>query len=147
MRFVASSNVSPVEVMKRYRAIAVVGASKNSEKEAYTVPLYLKQRGYTIIPVNPTSDSILGERAYPSLRDLPPSVASDVEVVEVFRPSEELPAIARQAVEMKKQYGRPLVFWAQLGLESDEAKKLLEANGIAYVMNACMRVVHQIHLS
>lgn len=142
-----SSDVSPVDVMNRHRVIAVVGASKSPEKDAYTVPQYLKQHGYTIVPVNPTADSILGERVYPSLHDLPPSVASSIEVVEVFRPSADLPAIAQQVVDMKKKYERPLVFWAQLGLESEEAKKLLEANGVPYVMNACMRVVHQINIA
>ena len=120
-----------------------MGASKNPEKDAYTVPAYLKQHGYVIVPINPTADFILGEKAYPSLQELPLSVASSVEVVEVFRPSEELPKIALDAVEMKKKSGRPFVFWAQLGLENEDAKKLLKENGISYVMNACMRVVHQ----
>jgi uncharacterized protein len=140
---VESSNVSPADTLKRFKNIAVVGASKNSEKEAYSVPAYLKEQGYTIVPINPTADSILGEKAYPSLGELPPTIASSIEVIDVFRPSEELPKIAEQAVEMKKKYGRPFVFWAQLGLENDEAKKILEENQISYVMNSCMRVVHQ----
>jgi predicted CoA-binding protein len=138
-----SSDVSPIEVMERYHVIAVVGASKNPEKEAYTVPQYLKKHGYTVIPINPTADTILGEKAYGSLADLPRDVASTVDVVEVFRPSEELPSVAQQVVELKKRSGRPFVFWAQLGLENEEAKRLLEANGVRYVMNACMRVVYQ----
>src|SRR5271157_629184 len=105
--------------MKNFRVIAVVGASKNPEKEAYAVPAYLKQHGYTIVPINPTADALLGEKAYPALRDLPPSTASAIEVIDVFRPSEELPQIAQQAVEMKKKHGRPFVFWAQLGLENE----------------------------
>ncbi len=137
-----SWNVSPVDVMKRHRVIAVVGASKNPSKEAYTVPEYLKEKGFTIVPVNPTTDSILGERAYPSLGEIPESVARRIEIVEVFRPSEELPQVAEQVVEMKKRLGISLVFWAQLGLENEEAKHLLEKNGIPYVMDACMRVVH-----
>jgi hypothetical protein len=128
--------------MKKYKVIAVVGASKNPSKDAYTVPEYLKGHGFTIVPVNPTADSILGEKAYPTLQDLPPAIAERIEVIEVFRPSEELPQVAKQAVEMKKRSGRPFVFWAQLGLENEEAKQLLEENRISYVMNACMRVVH-----
>jgi uncharacterized protein len=138
----ASSDVSPIDVMKRYRVIAVVGASKNPEKDAFTVPAYLKEHGYVIVPINPTADLILGEKAYPSLGDLPPSVASSIEVVDVFRPSEELPKVALESVEMKKKSGRPFVFWAQLGLENEDAKRILEENGISYVMNACTRVVH-----
>ena len=132
--------------MKKYRVIAVVGASKNPEKDAYTVPAYLKEQDYTIVPINPTAELLLGEKAYPSLKELPASVASRIEVVDVFRPSGELPEVARQAIEMKKTSGRPYVFWAQLGLENEEAKKMLAENDIAYVMDACMRVVHQIQV-
>jgi len=132
-------SITPGEALK-YNTIAVVGASKNEEKEAHTVPAYLQQHGYRIIPVNPTADVILGEKAYPNLLELPDRLARSVEVVEVFRPSEELPDVARQVALMKKRYGRPLVFWAQLGLESDEAKKILSESRISYVMNRCMKV-------
>ena len=96
----ATGTASPVEVLKRSKTIAVVGASRNPEKEAFTVPRYLKEHGYQIVPVNPTATEILGERAYPSLLDLPEEVAEPVDVVEVFRPSGELPEVALQAAEM-----------------------------------------------
>ncbi len=140
---VPSSTVSPSDVVKKYKVIAVVGASKNEEKEAYKVPLYMKQHGYKIIPVNPTADQVLGEKSYPSLLDLPPELAKQVELVDVFRPSEELPQVAQQVIEMYKRHGRPLVFWAQLGLENEEAKRMLSKNGVQYVMNACLRVIHR----
>ena len=141
-----TGNVSPLWVLEAYRTIAVVGASKNPEKEAYTVPRYLKEHGYRIIPVNPTATEIMGERAYPSLLDLPEEVGRAVDIVEVFRPSDELPQVALQAAEMKARFGRPFVFWAQQGLESEEAKRILEKSGIQYVMDACMRTVHQIYI-
>jgi len=140
-----SGTVSPVEALEKYRTIAVVGASKSPEKVAYSVPLYLKDHGYRIIPVNPTATEIMGETAYPSLLEIPEAVGRTVDVVEVFRPSEELPQVALQAAEMKRRIGRPFVFWAQQGLESEEAKGILDRNGIQYVMDACMRSVHQIH--
>jgi len=121
-----------------------VGASKSPDKEAYTVPAYMKEHGYTIVPVNPTADQILGEKAYKSLMDLPPDLAKKVDIVDVFRPSEELPQVAQQVIEMRKKYGRPYAFWAQLGLENEEAKKMLSNNKIPYVMNACLRVVHKL---
>ncbi len=136
-----SSNISPREALKQ-RTIAVVGASKNPEKEAHMVPAYLQRQGYKIIPVNPTADSILGEKAYPSLLDLPADLASKVEMVNVFRPSEELPEVARQAVKLKERNGRPFVFWAQLGLENDEAKEILTKGGIPYIMDRCIKVEH-----
>jgi predicted CoA-binding protein len=142
----ATGTASPAEVLKKSKTIAVVGASKNPEKEAYAVPLYLKEHGYRIVPVNPTATEILGEKAYPSLRELPEEVIRMVDVVEVFRPSDELPQVALQVVGMKARLGRSLVFWAQLGLENEEAKGILKSNGIPYVMDACMRTVHQVHV-
>ena len=139
--------VSPTEVMRKYRVIAVVGASKNPEKEAFTVPAYLRQHGYTIIPVNPTTDMVNGLKSYPSLADIPPDLAKKVDVVEVFRPSEEFPDVARQVAKMKEKTGRPFVFWGQLGLESEDAKMILDDAKVDYVMDKCMRVEHQMMAS
>ena len=136
----ASTTVEPTEVLKKFKVIAVVGASKNPEKDANSVPDFMKNRGYEIIPVNPTADNIVGNRAYPSLDAIPVDLAKRVEVVDVFRPSEELPEVARHVVEMKKKTGRPFVFWAQLGLENEEAKKILSEAGIDFVMNRCLRI-------
>lgn len=138
-----SATVSPHEVLRKYRTIAVVGASKNPTKDAYSVPLFMKEHGYKILPINPTADEIVGEKSYPSLADLPPALANMVELVDVFRPSEELPQVAQQVVDMHTKYGRPFVFWAQLGLENEEAKQLLAKNKIQYVMNACLRIVQR----
>jgi len=138
----ASATTSPVEVMRAHKVIAVVGASTNPGKEAHTVPAYLREHGYRVIPINPTADMILGEAAFPSLASLPDKLAKEVEVVEVFRPSGELPEVARQVVEMSKKHGRRYVFWSQTGLENDEAKAILSGGKVPYVMNACMRVVH-----
>lgn len=135
----------PKEVVNKYRCVAVVGASKSPDKEALTVPQYLQKHGFKIIPVNPTADSIHGEKAYPALSAIPDDIARKVEVVEVFRPSEELPQVAAQVTEMKKKTGRPYVFWAQQGIENEEAKKTLTAGGVDYVMDACMRTVHQLY--
>lgn len=140
---IPSTTISPIEALRKYKVLAVVGASKNPEKEAFTVPEYMKEHGYKIIPVNPTADQILGEKAYPSLADLPSELARQVEIVDVFRPSEELPKVAQQAIDMKNRYGRTFVFWAQLGLENEEAKLMLSKNGVPYVMNACLRALHK----
>jgi predicted CoA-binding protein len=139
---VTSATTSPVEVMKSIKTIAVVGASKNPEKDANSVPMFLKGKGFRMVPVNPTATEILGERTYPDLLSIPPEVASSIDAVEVFRPSEELPAVARQVVELSKRSGKRYVFWAQAGLENDEAKRVLGEAGLPYVMDACMRVVY-----
>jgi uncharacterized protein len=141
-----TGTVSPIEVLEKCKTIAVVGASKNLEKESHTVPRYLKQQGYLIVPINPTATEIMGEKAYPSLLAIPEEIGRTVDVIEVFRPSSELPQVALQAAEAKKRYGRPFFFWAQQGLESEEAKKILEKEDIQYVMDACMRTIHQLYV-
>jgi len=140
-----SSTVPPGDVINKYKFVAVVGASKNPDKEAFAVPEYLQKHGFRIVPVNPTADSIHGEKAYPNLASLPVDIAKKVEVVEVFRPSEELTQVAAQVVEMKEKLGRPYVFWAQQGIENEEAKKLLSSAKVDYVMDACMRTMHQLY--
>lgn len=140
-----ASTVSAKDVVRRYKTVAVVGASKSPEKEAFTVPQYLQRQGFRIIPVNPTADIIHGEKAFAALAALPENVARSVDIVEVFRPSEELPSVATQVVEMKNKFGRPYVLWAQAGIENEEAKRILAAAGIDYVMDACMRTIHQLY--
>src|SRR2546428_13597071 len=76
------------DILTRYTRIAVVGMSKNPEKEAHTVPKYLLERGYDVIPVNPTATEILGRKAYPNLSSVP----AGYEIVDVFRPSPDVPA-------------------------------------------------------
>lgn len=136
--------VQPADVMKKYKVIAVVGASKNPEKEANSVPAYLQENGYTIIPVNPTADAVIGQKAYPSLAELPDELARKVEVVDVFRPSEEFPQVAKQVADMKRKTGRPFVFWGQLGLENEEAKEILADAGVDFVMDRCMKIEHRL---
>ena len=135
--------IEPSEVLRRANVVAVVGASKNPEKDAYSVPAYLRQHGYTVVPVNPTTDSIDGVKTYPSLAEIPDDLAGKVDVVDVFRPSEEFPEIAKQVAELKERIGRPLVFWGQLGLENEDAKKVLREAKVDYVMDRCMRTEHQ----
>ena len=143
-RLVTKFTIDPREAITKYRVVAVVGASKSPEKDAYSVPAYLQSHGYTVVPVNPTADIIRGVKAYPSLAEIPEDTAKKVEVVDVFRPSEELPQVARQVADMKERTGRPFVFWGQLGLESEEAKEILAKAGVEYVMDRCIRTEHKI---
>jgi predicted CoA-binding protein len=135
--------MDPVEVLKRYRTVAVIGASRDPSKWAHIVPKYLKEQGYRIIPINPTASEILGEKAYKSLMEVP----DEVEVVEVFRPSEEVPKIVEEVIQRKRARGDVKVLWLQLGITADEeSKKRLKEAGIALVENACMMETHQRHL-
>jgi uncharacterized protein len=115
------------------RTIAVVGASADPAKAAYRIPRYLQQQGYRIIPVNPRGGEILGERVYPTLLE----VLEPIDVVDVFRPAAEAPEIARQAVAIRAK-----VLWLQLGIVSDEARKIATAAGLQVVMDRCMGATH-----
>ncbi len=122
------------KILTEAKTIAVVGASKNPEKDAHRIPKYLQQHGYRIIPVNPTADVILGEKAYKSLSD----VKEPYDVVDIFRPSEDVPPIVDEAIR-----GPAKVIWMQLGIENDAAAKKAERAGKIVVQNACMMVAHR----
>lgn len=121
------------EILKKSKTIAVVGASRNPSKAAHTVPQYMKKHSYTIIPVNPKAETILEEKVYPKLTDIP----VQVDIVEVFRPSEETPAVVAEAVKLK-----PKLVWLQLGITNEEAKKIADEHGIPIVMDKCMKIEH-----
>ena len=121
-------------ILQEARTIAVVGASGSEGKAAHDVPAYLQQHGYRIVPVNPSRDEILGEPAVDSLSD----VEGHIDVVDVFRPAEEAPEIARAAVAAGAD-----VLWLQLGIESEEAARIAEKAGLRVVMDACMMQNHE----
>jgi predicted CoA-binding protein len=116
------------------RTIAVVGASSDESKDAHTIPRYLQSQGYRILPVNPRGGEILGEHVFPSLAD----IDVPVDVVDVFRPAQEAPDIARQAVAIGAK-----VLWLQEGIVSEEARRIGEAAGLTVVMDRCMRATHR----
>jgi len=116
-------------IYDRVATIAVVGASDNPGKPAFAIPRQLKDLGYRIVPVNPKGGEILGERAYRSLDD----VDVPIDAVDVFRPAEETPEIARQAVKAGAK-----VLWLQEGIVSDEAARIAREGGLTAVMGICM---------
>ncbi len=118
--------------MREARTIAVVGLSRDPAKTAHAVPKALQAFGYRIIPVTPHADELLGERAYASLAEVP----VEIDVVEVFRPSEEAPEIARQAVAAGAE-----ALWLQQGIVSNEARRIAEEGGLDYAEDQCMAVV------
>jgi predicted CoA-binding protein len=126
----------PKDVLERSRTVAVVGMSSDPEKDSHAVPLALRKAGFRIIPVHPTAAEIAGEKAYPTLADVP----EPIDVVEVFRPADEAPGIARQAVDAGAR-----AVWLQLGLRSDEARRIAEDAGLDYVEDHCMGVERARH--
>jgi uncharacterized protein len=115
------------------RTIAVVGASGDPAKPAHRIPRYLQRQGYRILPVNSRGGELLGEPVARSLAE----VDGPVDVVDVFRPAEEAPRIAREAIEAGAK-----VLWLQVGIVSEEARQEAEAAGLTVVMDRCMGETH-----
>ena len=119
------------QILRTYDTITVVGASADPAKPANYVPEHMAEHGWRIIPVNPRGGEILGLTAYPSLADIPEQVG----LVDVFRPSEQTPDIARQAVA-----AGATALWLQLHISSAEARQIAEDAGLLYVENRCLIV-------
>jgi uncharacterized protein len=119
-------------ILDQARTIAVVGLSSKTHRDSYGVARYLQHRGYRVIPVNPNETEVLGEKAYPSLLDVPTDVAIDI--VDVFRKAEETPPVAEQAVSAGAR-----VLWLQEGIVNDEARRIAEEGGLMVVMDLCIR--------
>jgi len=135
-----SDSHSDSEIKRFYQCknIAVVGMSKNEEKPSHQIPKYLIEHGYNVIPVNPTlTTEVLGRKPYPSIADVP----EKIDVVDVFRKSEEVPAVIDDAINRKKNDIQ--VIWMQLGIYNKEAEKRAKENGIDIVYNRCMMEEHK----
>ncbi len=130
------------DILKKYKVIAVVGLSKEPEKDSHRVSAYLKQHGYRIIPVNPFADEVLGEKSYKSLLDIPPEIQKTIEIVDIFRPSKDVPPIVEQAIKLKQFYGKPFVVWMQLGIVNEAAAEAARRAGLIVVMDKCLMVEH-----
>jgi predicted CoA-binding protein len=116
-------------ILTGYDTITVVGASGSPHKAAHSVPAHMQRHGWRIIPVNPHADKILGERVYRVLGDVPEQVG----LVDVFRPPDQTPDIARQAVA-----AGATALWLQLGIASAEARAIAEDAGLLYVEDRCL---------
>jgi predicted CoA-binding protein len=123
------------ELMSEASTIAVVGASSNPEKSSYGIMRKLQSVGYHVIPVNPRETEVLGERAYASLSDIP----VPVDIVDVFRRSEDTPPIADEAVKIGAK-----ALWLQSGIENEDAAARAKAGGLTVVMDSCLGTMHAV---
>ncbi|MGN6175073.1 MAG: CoA-binding protein [Streptosporangiaceae bacterium] len=120
-------------VLHNAGTIAIVGLSKKELRASNFVGYYLKRHGYRVIPVNPRETEILGEECYPSLRDIP----DPVDIVDVFRAPDALPAIAREAVAIGAG-----TLWCQFGVINEEGARIAEEGGMTVIMDRCLKVEH-----
>lgn len=128
-----ASNEQIDTILKEAKTIAIVGISNDEEKASYRVAEYLKEHGYTIIPVNPKYKEILGLTCYPSLKEVP----CHIDIVDIFRACEAIPAIVDEAIEIKAG-----TVWMQLGLANNEYADKARNAGLSVVMNKCTKIEH-----
>ncbi len=126
---------SEVKSILGHKTVAVVGCSATPGKDAHEIPKYLQSQGYDIIPVNPYADEILGQPAYDSLTE----VKEEIDIVDVFRPSEEVAGIVDAVLERDDVD----IVWLQLGIHDDEAVARAEEAGLRVVQDRCMKPEHQ----
>ena len=124
------------EILSKYKKIAMIGVSNDPKKASTIVMRYMQKYGFKVYPVNPKAkgQKILGEEVFEKITD----IKDQVDIVDVFRPSDEVPAIAEDTVKIAAK-----VLWLQLGIRNDEAKQLVESKNIKYVENKCTKMEYQ----
>jgi predicted CoA-binding protein len=120
-------------ILKNNKVLAVVGLSAQWHRPSYFAAKYMQEHGYRVIPVNPTYDTILGEKCYKSLRDIP----VPVDIVDCFRKSVEIPAIAEDAIAIGAK-----VLWMQLGVHNADARKRAQDAGLEVIEDHCVKIEH-----
>ena len=126
------------EILYKYKKIAMIGVSNDPKKASTIVMRYMQKYGFKVYPVNPKAkgQKILGEEVFEKITD----IKDQVDIVDVFRPSKEVPAIAEDTLKIGAK-----VLWLQLGIRSEEAKKLMNFNNIDYIENKCTKMEYQTH--
>lgn len=120
-------------ILMRNRSLAVVGLSAHWHRPSHFAAKYMLDHGYTVVPVNPAYPQVLGQKCYPSLRELP----FKVDIVDCFRRAEDIPAIVEDAIAIGAK-----VLWLQIGVIHDEAARRAEAAGLEVVMDRCVKIEH-----
>ncbi len=126
------------DILSKYKSIAMIGVSNDHTKASTIVMKYMQKYGFKVYPVNPSAkgQKILGEEVFEKITD----IKDKIDIVDVFRPSKEVPAIAVDTIKIGAK-----VLWLQLGIRSEEAKKLMETNNIEYIENKCTKMEYQTH--
>ena len=123
-----------LELLKKYKTIAVVGLSSNPMRPSFGVTEYMQGAGYRIVPVNPNETEVLGEKSYARMEDVP----EKIEIVNVFRRAEDVPAVVESAIRIGAK-----VVWMQSGIENEAAAERARAAGLVVIEDACILVEHR----
>lgn len=119
--------------------IVIVGVSRSATADSHIVANHLQRNGYRIIPVHPAAETILGEPAYPAIPEIPKALAADVDLVNIWRPSDEVPGIVNDAVNHLPNLGG---VWTQKNIRSDSAADTARTHGVDVVQDRCIRTQH-----
>ena len=122
------------EIFETYTSVAVFGMSTNPSKPAHYVPAFMIEKGYDVFPLNPDAEEIAGRPAFKAIADIP----EKIDILNVFRPSEQCLKVVEEAVNRKRRKGDIQLIWLQEGIISEDARKLAEENGIDFIQNHCM---------
>lgn len=133
-----------IDILKNAKTIAIVGCSDKKYRTSYHIAEYMQENGYRIIPVNPNYDEILGEKVYRRVDEIPEEIS--VDVVDIFRDPAHTADMVEDIITRVRQTGRKPVVWTQLGVSSEEAKKLATDEGLVYIEEKCMMVEHSRNL-
>lgn len=127
--------------LENARTIAIVGSSPDPAKPSHRVTRYLIEAGYTVIPVNPGHDEILGLRSYPSLAHIPAEI--ELDIVDIFRRPQHTEGVVEEVVARMEATGQRPIVWTQIGVHAQPAERLAEAHGLTYVANRCLMAEHE----
>ena len=138
----ATESSSVINEILGMHTIAVVGLSKDPSKPSHDVASYLQNHGYRIVPINPTVEEVLGEKAYPSLLSLPDSLKRQIDIVDIFRRAEDVPPIVAEAIKLHASLGHPKAVWMQLGIINEASARQARDAGLLAVMDRCLKIEH-----
>lgn len=127
-----------VEIFENCKTIAVYGMSRDTVKAAYSVPRFMQSEGYKVIPINPNADEIAELKAYDTLME----VEEEIDILNVFRPSEEAAQVLQEAIKRHKERGDIKIIWIQEGIHVENGKELAEENGMEYIEDSCIYKVY-----
>jgi predicted CoA-binding protein len=130
-------------VLNRSKIIVIIGLSRDQEKDSYRVAKYLQNKGYRIIPVNPFAETILEEICYKNLLEIPNNIRNSINIIDIFRPSNEALKIVDQAITLKSKDRNPITIWFQLGIINEEAFEKSIKAGFNLVINRCIMIEHK----
>ena len=131
------------EILATCKTIAVVGLSREPDKESYIVSAYMQNHGFRIIPVNPFADEVLGEKSYKSLTAIPAKFQKSIDIVDIFRKADDVPPIVEQALKLREKHGKPCVVWMQLGIVNEKAAAVARNAGLTVIMDKCIMQQHK----